>query len=131
MFLDSNIFLNAYLSPAPNGKACFNLLKKINSGEQNATTSPLVLDEVLYIALGKKDHEFAQYVWNNMHNIKNLTFLPIDMKVTAHVMHYVKSGLQPRDAFHAATMKANGISIICSYDKSFDGIKGIKRQTPK
>jgi predicted nucleic acid-binding protein len=61
----------------------------------------------------------------------NLDLLAVDKKAAQTVPEFFKSGLEPRDAMHAATMKANSIETICSYDRAFDKIKGIKRQEPK
>lgn len=131
MFIDANIFINAKIWHNKDGLACAELLKKIDSGEQNATTSPLVLNEVLYIIKDLKGLEPAERAWINIQHINNLSILPIDQKVMAYVLGYVKLGLEPQDAFHAATMKANGVDTICSYDKGFDKISGLNRQEPK
>ena len=131
MFIDANIFIDAKLSSSREGQSCVALLRKINSGEQNAVTSPLVLNEVLYTINGLRGLDAAERAWNNIQHINNLSILPIDQKVMAHVIGYMKSGLEPQDAFHAATMKANGIHTICTYDKGFDKILGIKRIEPK
>ena len=131
MFIDANVFINAKISSRDEGRASAELLKKIDSGEQNAATSPLVLNEVLYIIQKMRDLEAAERAWNSIQRINHLSILPIDRKVMTYVLGYVKSGLEPQDAFHAATMKANGISTICTYDKGFDKIFGIKRIEPK
>ena len=131
MFIDANIFIQAYAIKSQESIRCIQLLKKIDSGEQNAFTSPLVMDEVLYYILENKGIENAEKVWNNVLKIQHLEFLSIDKPVMGHVLGYVKNGMAPRDAFHASTMKVNGIGTICSYDKGFDTISGIKRQEPK
>lgn len=131
MFLDSNVIIKAQLSHAGEGKACAALLRKIHAGEQNAVTSPLVFNEVFYVLKGLRGLQAAEEAWNNLLSIQHLVILPIDQKVMGHVIGYVKAGLEPQDAFHAATMKANGIGTICSYDKGFDRLSDLKRQEPK
>ncbi|MCL5125532.1 MAG: type II toxin-antitoxin system VapC family toxin [Deltaproteobacteria bacterium] len=131
MFIDANVFIRATLSGGKEGQSCTALLRRINSGEQNAVTSPLVLSEVLHIIKGLRGLEAAERAWNSIQRVNHLSILPIDQKVMTYVISYVKSGLEPQDAFHAATMKANGIDTICSYDKGFDRISGIKRKEPK
>ena len=131
MFLDSNVFIHALSSRGRDAEVCARLLKRIHSGEQYACTSPLVLDEVFYVMRGRLGMGAGKGAWERILAIKNLTLLPIDSKVVAYVMPFIEGGLEPHDAFHAAVMKANGLSVICSYDKDFDKVKGIKRQAPK
>jgi predicted nucleic acid-binding protein len=131
MFIDSNIFLNAFLNSSKDADSSIKFLKRVDKGEQNASTSPLVIDEVLYVMLEKRGIDAAEDSWESIQKIRNLSFLDIDIKTLGNLMLFLKQGLYPRDAFHAATMKSNGISVICSFDKDFDRVKGIQRQTPK
>jgi predicted nucleic acid-binding protein len=48
--------------------------------------------------------------------------IPLDALALMDLFH-----LKPRDAFHAAVMKANGITESASDDPDFDRAKGIKR----
>ena len=131
MFLDANIFIYAYRSQERMGAACQKLMERTLKGEQQAATSVLVMDEVFYYFLNHRDREFAKKIWNNILNNRNIRILAVDEKVAREVLRYVDAGLEPRDALHAATMKTNGMDTICSYDKGFDKISGIKRQEPK
>ena len=131
MFLDSNVLINLYVGPGPEAEACKRLHSRIVRGEQHAIISPMVLDEVVYYLMARRGTEFALSAWASMRKIPNLRVESIDDTVLAHVPGFIRHGLEPHDAFHAAVMKANGVSTICSYDKDFDKIKGIKRQTPK
>ena len=40
------------------------------------------------------------------------------------------TGMKPRDAIHAATMRNNGITRLLSTDKDFDAISSIARVDP-
>ena len=131
MFLDSNVFIHLYLDEGPNGQASKRLHARIVRGEQHAITSPMVLDEVVYHFMDRKGVGCALEIWDRMRKTPNLRVAPIDDTVMTHVPDFMRQGLEPHDAFHAAVMKANGVSTICSYDKDFDKVKGIKRQAPK
>lgn len=131
MFLDSNILINYYLSHGSDGRACAALLGRINSGEQKASISPLVVDEVLHILIEKRGREFATRALQTILMNPNLQVLSIDHQVLSRLSGYLEQGMAPRDAMHAATMAAYNISTICSFDHGFDGIKGIKRQLPR
>lgn len=132
MFLDANIFILAILSPkGKQGALCKKQLERMQLGEMNAHTSTLVLNEVLYYFEKNCSKEKALRVFNLILAFKNLEILPIDTKVLTHVPEFSNLRLEASDAYHAACMKTNGISTICSYDKGFDGIRGITRQEPK
>ncbi|PIT85042.1 hypothetical protein COU37_00805 [Candidatus Micrarchaeota archaeon CG10_big_fil_rev_8_21_14_0_10_45_29] len=132
MFLDANIFIKAVRSPtAPEGRRCKRQFERILSGEMNAHTSTLVLNEVHYFFLTNTNAVKANKILKNILNYHNLEILALDKQTLCYVEEFVEAGLETSDACHAATMKSNGISTICSYDKHFDKIKGIKRQTPK
>jgi len=131
MFIDANVFILAYTSNDRRGKNSKKFLSRILNGEQTAVVNPLIFDEVVYILINKKGEKFAKKVWENMIKIPNLKILPIDEKVLSYVMKFIEEGLEPRDAFHIATMYVNGINTICSYDKDFDILKNIRRKEPK
>lgn len=131
MFLDSNVVLHFHLNVGKEGEASKRLYARIFKGEQNVVISPIVLDEVVYHLMQRKGIDYALSAWANTCKIPHLRIAPIDEAVVAHVPDFIRQGLEPHDAFHAAVMKANGISVICSYDKDFDKIKGVKRQEPK
>lgn len=131
MFLDANIFIHAHTTKSREGELCAILLKRIETGEQKAHTSVLVMNEVLFIIKKARGFTLAEKAWNEIFALPNLEILPIDSAVLSKVIPFVKDGLEPTDAFHAACMKANGISTICSYDTGFDKISSIIRQEPK
>ncbi len=131
MFLDANIFIYTYRSHERMGAVCQKLMERVLKGEQQAATSVLVMDEVFFYFLNQRGKEFAKKVWNNILDNHNIRILAIDEKVAREVLTYVDAGLEPRDALHAAAMKVNRIDTICTFDKGFDKVKGVKRQEPK
>ena len=131
MFLDANIFIHSLITSSKEGNASVRFLERVASGEQKAVTSLLVFNEVMHFLIKKERLEDAKHFWRTALSFPNLTILPIDSNCANYIIPFLDQGLQTTDAFHAAAMKANGISTICSYDKGFDKIKGIKRQEPK
>ncbi len=131
MFIDTNIFIDAFIGKDKKSKNSWKFIERIINGEQHACTSPLVFNEILFVLINLKGEKFAKKIWKNIKRIPNLEILKIDTEVLNCVLRFVDDGLEVTDAFHAATMYANGITTICSYDKHFDNIKGIKRQEPK
>jgi len=131
MFLDANIFIYAYLgSGERKTHSCRKLLDKINIGEQRATTSALVAEEVLHIFLSMRGKSFAFRVLKNIIENPNLEVLPLDEKALTLSSEFIEAGLGSADALHAATMKANGETTICSFDRGFDSAPGLRRKEP-
>jgi predicted nucleic acid-binding protein len=131
MFLDSNVLIHAFLD-ARGGQAevCKRLWRKVIAGEQRATTSALVAEEVLHFFLEKKGKALAMRVLRNVLENKNMAILPVDERALSLVLEFVNAGLDSADALHAAVMKANSETTICSYDKGFDKAPGIRRKEP-
>lgn len=128
MFIDANVFIHAYESSGRKHDASKKLLKRIASGEMHAHTSALVLNEVLHYFL--THGEGAEQIFANLLKFPHLVVLPVDERALSNVVRFVKAGLQASDAYHAAVMKTNSISTICSYDTGFDRVSEIKRQEP-
>lgn len=128
IYIDSNVFINAYFDRGIAGAKAREFIKKIVSGEQNSTISCLVIDEVAYKLSEKKGNAFSARIWSNLLSIPNLRILPIDEKAARRVPQLLKAGLMPRDALHVAVMQEHGISTILSFDKDFDSIKSITRK---
>lgn len=131
MFLDSNVFIHAFVGQDSKGEASKRLVRRILLGEQKACTSPMVIDEVLYNLSDFHGEKFALGVIAKILQTPHIEVLAIDKSVCRMLEEAVKEGLAAHDAFHVAVMRTNGIEVICSYDRDFDGIKGIRRQEPK
>ncbi|MFH1094593.1 MAG: type II toxin-antitoxin system VapC family toxin [Candidatus Micrarchaeota archaeon] len=130
MFLDANIFIYIYSSGGPQAQRCQKLLDRIAKGEQNAMTSTLVVNEVLYHLAERKGIERAAQNIGTIISTPHLTILGVEANSIAPAIEYMRKGLETSDAFHAALMRQNGIKTLCSYDKDFDKIKEIKRKEP-
>ena len=131
MFLDANVFIYAYLgSGERKTHSCRKLLDRISVGEQRATTSALVAEEVLHIFLCRRGKAFAFKVLKNILENPNLEVLSLDEKALTLSPEFIEAGLGSADALHAAVMKANGEMTICSFDRGFDSAPGIRRKEP-
>lgn len=131
-FIDTNVFLR-YLTRDDPQKALesFELLKKIENGEETVTTSSLVILEIVFTL----EHFYRvsrEDIFQLLEPILNLKGLSLQNKSTfmEALKLYSKVELSFADAFNIAFMKKIGINEIYSYDKDFDGIDGIKRLQP-
>lgn len=130
MFIDANVFITYYLDRGKEGERARQLIKKLTGGEQNAATSALVINEVCHIVMQRDGLGPVEKVHQQLTSMPNLSILAVDDRITRLSIEFMRNGLGVSDAFHAATMKTNNISTICSFDKDFDKVKSIKRQEP-
>ena len=107
------------------------LLERIAAGDLRAATDTEVLQEILYRFCAIQLADKALEVFDHF-----LLVVPVVFPVTKRDMVRAKSflvensGLQPRDAVHAAVMLNNGLKNLYSYDRHFDRIPGIHRIEP-
>ncbi len=130
MFIDANIFI-ASLGRDERARRCQAYLKRVDSGEQNATTSVLVLDEVLHhLAEKYGGHAPSEAAVRHLLEIGHLSILAVNERNLRDALVFFASGLEPHDSLHLAVMKEHGISAILSFDKDFDKLKSVKRMEP-
>ncbi len=130
MFIDANVFITYYMSKGKEGERTRLLMKKLSDGEQNACTSSLVINEVCHFFMYHGGLPSVEKIHQQLTSLPNLSILAVDDRIARLSMEFMRGGLDASDSFHAATMKVNSISTICSFDKGFDKVNGIKRQEP-
>jgi len=131
MFIDANIFVMAALGSDLKSKKCKEYLARVESGEQRAITSILVLHEILKsleVHTGSREKAAAKTA--RFASLPNLRVCDVTLKHFSDSITYFRMGLEPRDALHVAVARSNGADKIISYDKDFDKIKEIKRVEP-
>ena len=133
MFVDANVFIYLLTDSGKQGESSKKYIQRVVKGEQRAVTSVAVIDEVVFAIYSMRNYDLtiAAKIWEKLNKIPNLKILDITKRVSGRVPECIKQGLEPTDAVHLATMKEHGISVICSYDKHFDNIKGVTRQEPR
>ena len=131
ILVDSNIFMYAAGVPHANKEPCSRLVMAVAGGSVEAAVDAEVLQEILhrYRAIGRQEQGLA--IFDDVRRLAE-TVLPI----TADVMDEARAilerypALDARDAVHAAVCKVNGIGEICSYDRGFDHVPGLRRREP-
>ena len=131
MFVDANVFIFAILDGKEKGTRCRNLLDSIAHG-QKATTSCLVIDEIMWSLMRNRRANLIEMAVKNLYEMPNLEIVavPFNAPLSA-VKNMMDFQLKPRDAMHLATMQHYGISSIATDDADFEGVKGIKKIIPK
>jgi len=126
-YVDANIFILAVTDSGEGGATVRYFLRTL-SAERKAFTSVLTLDEVIWGIQGEKDRATALEAARGMLDNPYLKLLDANAEVAEEALRLMKeTKLDPRDAFHAATMRIHGLTRIVSLDGHFDSVPGIKR----
>jgi len=129
--VDTNILVYAAGREHAHKHRAAEFLLRVADGEVEAALDAEVLQEILhrYSALrrwkeGRTIYEEARIQFRNVY------------AVTAEVTDAAKrimdrdASLMARDAIHAAVVKVYGLESICSFDRDFDRIPGLRRIEP-
>ncbi len=136
-FLDSSVFLHAYLKPMRKlslgeehvKKAALNILRKVEEGEEVAT-SVVHISEAINIVEARLGLDEALRFLENSIAIESLLTLSVTVgdyeQALAAASRYKVS---PNDAVAALLSRNMNITEVYSFDKHFDGIPFVKRVT--
>ena len=129
--IDSNVLMYAAGGEHPHREPSLRLLARIAKGEVQAAVSAEILQEILhrYRSLGhwEQGRELYDAVRESIPFVVSITEEIVDH---ARVLMEVHRGLSGRDAVHAATVLENRLDSICSYDRDFDMVEGLRRIEP-
>lgn len=131
ILLDANILMYAAGAEHPNKASALALLERVARGSVEAGADVEVLQEILhrYRAIGR---------WQDGRRVFELarkivpTWHPVDLVVLDRTRELLEddSTLAARDALHAAVYFVVGASALCSFDRDFDRIPGLRRIEP-
>lgn len=134
VFLDVNVFMYAAGKPHRYKNPCLHILKDIETQTLTGVVNTEIFQELLYryshLGLIEKGIQLCNDILKY-----RLTILPVtevDIRLTIELVEqYKNSGIKPRDALHAATLKNNRIKRLISADKDFNNFDFITRIDPK
>lgn len=131
ILVDANIFMYAAGAEHPYKQPSLAFLRRVVGGEVEAVVDAEVLQEILhrYRAIGR---------WAEGRHVFDLArrIVPTVAPISADIMDRAREildaheGTTARDALHAAVCQHTGAEAICSYDRDFDDIVGVKRIEP-
>ncbi|NWG09744.1 MAG: type II toxin-antitoxin system VapC family toxin [Nitrososphaerales archaeon] len=105
------------------------LLKKIQQGDEQAASSTLTFDELVWVVKKYRTLEDAIVAGEAFLNMPSLTLIPVDRDLLASASEIIKRyRLDPRDSIHAASAIFEKIGEIVSTDKHLDRIKEFRRK---
>lgn len=128
IFIDSNIPMYLVGASHPLKVDARRLLEEAIGNAERLVTDAEVLQEILhrYVAIDRR--AAIQPAFDVVLGVVDEVF-PVDVAVVdrAKTILYGKPRLSARDAIHLATMAANGVKRIMSFDSGFDGVPGVER----
>lgn len=132
ILIDSNIFMYASGAEHPNKRSSCRLLEAIAKNQVDAAIDAEVLQEILhrYRAIER---------WADGKIVYDLTrrIIPFVVPITDEVLDCTRQlldevpGLMARDALHASVCRVTKAEGICTFDRDFEKISGLRRFEPK
>jgi predicted nucleic acid-binding protein len=129
LYIDSNVFVYAALNTEKLGDRARSLLSKIQRGKEQAVTSALAFDELVWVVKKHRSMEDAVSAGEALLNFPNLKLVVINGDLLVSALNLIKKyNLDPRDAIHAATALMEKAKTFVSTDSHFDRITELKRK---
>lgn len=135
-FLDANIIVR-YLTRDDEAKAqaCYRLLQRVESGEEELFTSEAIVSEVVYVLSSQRvgyglSHEDIRARLLPILALRGLRLPQKRVYVRALDLYAWSPFLDFEDALAVAHMEHQGITEIVSYDRDFDRIASLERVEP-
>lgn len=131
ILLDANVLMYAAGTEHPNKASSLALLERVARGSVDAGADVEVLQEVVhrYRAIGR--WQDGRHVFDLARKIVP-TWHQVDLVVLDRARELLEDDttLTARDALHAAVYFLVGASALCSFDRDFDRIPGLRRIEP-
>ena len=131
ILVDAGVLMYAAGAPHPYKARSVAFLERVAAGDVAATVDAETLQEILhrYRALGR---------WKDGRRVFDLTrrLFPEVVPVTASVLDTARAlldrhrRLTAHNALHAAVVLEHRLEAICSFDRDFDRIDGVRRLEP-
>lgn len=131
ILVDSNIFMYAAGADHPNKRSSADLVERIARGEVDAAIDVEVLQEILHRYRAIHRWEEGRLVYDLVR-----TVVPVVLDVSVETLDQARklmdqhADLSARDAVHAATCLQHQLGAICTFDRDFDAIDGLRRVEP-
>jgi predicted nucleic acid-binding protein len=117
IYVDSNVFLYAYLDSEQKGDAARAVLESF--ADDTVMTSALTYDEVSWKLLQHLERDTALEAIETFLHLPFVSFAAVNKSIITTAHEHIQDGIGPRDAIHAAHAKHNDTSIL-SEDTDFD-----------
>jgi len=126
--IDTNIFLEVLLG-RENKEECISLLRMIESGELKAFTTSFMIHSIEVMMDHFKKQKELKIFLETIRDFRGLNIYYTNIEDEISVIDEMKEGLDFDDALQSYVAKKLNLRLV-SFDKHFDGIKGLTRLRP-
>src|SRR2546425_12452569 len=129
IYIDASVFVFAALNTESVGDEARSLLRDVQTGRLEATSSALTFDELVWAVKRNRTSEDAIASGEAFLNMPRLRLVDVDGNILARALALMrKDRLEPRDSIPAASALTEGAELIISPDKPVDKIRDIRRR---
>jgi len=129
IYLDSNVFIYACLNSDDVGEKSRTLLRSVENGSLDASTSALSFDEITWAVKKYRDIDRAVSAGEAFINMSRLNLISADETVLRSSLDLMKRyALDPRDSIHAASAILFKADALISTDPHFNRLKELPRK---
>ena len=131
ILIDANVLMYAAGADHPHKESSVNLLRAVAGGSVEGAVDAEALQEMLhrYRSIGR---------WSDGRRAYDLCrrAVPTVLPITGEILDGARAlmdeypATMARDALHAAVCFQFEVDALCSYDRDFDAIRGIRRREP-
>ncbi len=132
ILVDANILMYAAGTEHPNKAPSLRYLEAVADDRIDGVLDAEVLQELLHRYRSIGGWTGGRAVYDHARGI-----FPMVLPITADVLDAARllldetAGISPRDALHAAVVDTCDLDGICSYDRGFDRVPGLRRTEPE
>ncbi len=132
ILVDANVLMYASAVRHPFRRRSLAFLKLVAEGKIEAAIDAEILQEILHRYRALKRWKDGRKVYDSARTIFSVV-IPITGEVLdrARLLLDEYGNLMARDALHAAVVQRHSLEAICSFDRDFDQIRGIRRIEPE
>jgi predicted nucleic acid-binding protein len=126
-FVDANAIVYSVVD-GPGRESCLRILGAVAAGEAQGRTSPVVLEEVWHVV----ERHYPELLTGLLESVLEIfsPLLPVTEEAFVKALALSDSSLDPNDRLHLGTCASNGIDVVLTADRAFDGAAGISRVDP-
>ncbi|MDG6225006.1 MAG: type II toxin-antitoxin system VapC family toxin [Candidatus Thermoplasmatota archaeon] len=127
-YLDSNVFILPALYTGEKAEAAIKYIENAISGDIQAGTCALTMDEVIWVVSRRASREEALELAANIMEFPNLRIHDVKRKDVSYAIDIMRGHpkIAPRDAIHISAAVNNGYPRIVSDDEDLWGIDVIQ-----
>ena len=135
IFVDTNVFLRFLTNDIPErAAACRALFQRLETGEEEATTSVLVFAELAYVLASPRQYRLGHAEISArlrpFFTLRGLTIPQKRLVLRSFDLFSQYPDLDFEDCYAIAQVEQQQLRAVASYDAGFDRVPGISRIDP-